>query len=107
MNPFYRDAPELLARAEAQLQARQRRISQGGSRRPLFVVGGLAGGAIIVALIALAVGLSRGASNTLGAPVAAQPWSSALPVTLAMTVAEATVRPKGSPPGNSAVMSTT
>jgi DnaJ-domain-containing protein 1 len=68
VNPFYRDAAELLARAEAQLQARQRRISQGGSRRPLFIVGGLAGGAAIVALIALAVGLSRGASNTLGAP---------------------------------------
>jgi hypothetical protein len=71
LNPYYRDSAELLSRAEAQLRARERSASRRSDRRRLIVVGGLAGSAALVALIALAVSISRGAGNTLAvAPTA-------------------------------------
>jgi hypothetical protein len=74
INPFYKDSTNLLAKAESQLRARQRPAGEERpSRRPLLIAGGLIGGAAVIALIALAVGMSRNATNTIGIAGGASP----------------------------------
>jgi len=96
INPFFRDSAELLARTEAQLQARQQRPAPRRSRRPLFIVGGLAGGAMMVAIIGLVVGITRSANrvgNAAGSPATAVPA-----VALATVAPTATLPPPTAAP---------
>jgi DnaJ-domain-containing protein 1 len=67
INPFYKDSTDLLAKAEALLHARQQPAAgEPPSRRPLLIAGGLIGGIAVIALVALAVGMNRDTTNTVG-----------------------------------------
>ncbi|HET9223387.1 MAG TPA: DnaJ domain-containing protein [Roseiflexaceae bacterium] len=78
INPFYKDSADLLAKAEAQLHARQQPAAgERPNRRPLLIAGGLIGGAAVIALVALAVGMIRNTENTIGIAGGAAPTSAA------------------------------
>jgi curved DNA-binding protein CbpA len=68
LNPFYRDSADLLADAEAQLQARQARKSGRRARRPLILAGVLFGGMALLAFVVLANRINAGVPNTAGEP---------------------------------------
>jgi DnaJ-domain-containing protein 1 len=83
LNPFYKDSADLLTKAEARLQARQRPDhGERSIRRPLLIAGGLLGGAAVIAIVALAVGMTRNTGGTIGvAGGAAATTAPALPAT--------------------------
>ncbi|HEY3228851.1 MAG TPA: DnaJ domain-containing protein [Roseiflexaceae bacterium] len=113
INPFYRDSADLLANAETQLQAHQRRASGRRSRQPLIIAGGLIGGAAVVAIVALAFAMNRDTTSAIGgagatrAPVAAGvtaaptapplPTVTPIPPTAAPTQPELTLAPTAAP----------
>jgi hypothetical protein len=74
INPFYKDSTDLLSKAEAKLHARQQTVAiERPSRRPLLIAGGLIGGAAVIALIALAVGMNRNTTDAIGIAGGAAP----------------------------------
>lgn len=95
INPFYRDSAELLASAEAQLQAQQHSGARR-TRRPLLIVGGLIGGVAVLALIAMAININQGTSSaTSGADTAIPATRSAAVQAIAATAApEPTMPPE-------------
>jgi hypothetical protein len=96
INPFYKDSADLLAKAEARLHARQQPAgAERPARRPLLIAGGLIGGAAVVALVALAVGMNRNAGDAIGIAGGAAP---ATALALAATLAPATPPEPTAPP---------
>jgi DnaJ domain/3-keto-disaccharide hydrolase len=94
INPFYRDSAELLAGAEAQLQARQRRTGGRRAQRPLFIAGGLIGGMAVLAIIVLAIVMNQETSNAIGG---ASTTSATAAPTAAQAVAAVTAPPTVAP----------
>ena len=70
LNPFYRDSAALLAQAEAQVQARQRRHERASTARPLLIAGGLVGG-LAAALAVWAIGMHNNTAGLTSASIQA------------------------------------
>jgi curved DNA-binding protein CbpA len=82
LNPFYKDSADLLAKAEARLQARQQPAhGERSIRRPLLIAGGLFGGAAVIAIVALAVEMNRNAGGTIGVASGVATTALVLPAT--------------------------
>jgi hypothetical protein len=106
LNPFYRDSAALLAQAEAQVQARQRRHERASTARPLLIAGGLVGG-LAAALAVWAIGMHNNtagltsASIQASAPVAVlateMPTSPPAPTTAPPSPAPTTAPPSPAP----------
>jgi hypothetical protein len=81
INPFYRDTAEQLAAAEARLNQHKAPAAKRQAR-PLLVVGGVAGGLVLTALAAWAIGM-RGA--TAGRIPSASPTQAGAPAAIIAT----------------------